>query len=313
MSADLFATRPWLRHYDPGVPPTLAITPAPLPELLRRAADRFAETTAIAFYGRTISYARLWEEANRFARGLLAIGFQPGERAVILLPNIPQAVIAYYGVLLAGGIVVLANPIFDAEGFAHEVRDSEATTVIALSMFYRLVEQVRAELPFPRLIYTNLKEYLPSSQRILFTLLRQEREGHRVPAEQAAQAHWFQHVLAAGVDGDLPALRADDPAVILYTSGTTGAAKGVLHRHASLYANTCQTRAWYADADEGNERVLCAIPFSHAYGMTACMNVGIALGATLILLPTFETQNVLHTIRRERPTFFPAYRPCTQR
>ncbi|MCX7859324.1 MAG: AMP-binding protein, partial [Chloroflexus sp.] len=187
MTADLFATRPWLRHYDPGVPHTLAITPAPLPELLRRTAERFAETTAIAFYGRTLSYARLWEEANRFARGLLAIGFQPGERAVILLPNIPQAVIAYYGVLLAGGIVVLANPIFDAEGFAHEVRDSEATTVIALSMFHRLVEQVRAELPFPRLIYTNLKEYLPSSQRILFTLLRQEREGHRVPAEQAAQ------------------------------------------------------------------------------------------------------------------------------
>ncbi|MCS6888556.1 MAG: long-chain fatty acid--CoA ligase [Chloroflexus sp.] len=309
MTADLFATRPWLRHYDPGVPHTLAITPAPLPELLRRAAERFAETTAIAFYGRTLSYARLWEEANRFARGLLAIGFQPGERAVILLPNIPQAVIAYYGVLLAGGIVVLANPIFDAEGFAHEVRDSEATTVIALSMFHRLVEQVRAELPFPRLIYTNLKEYLPSSQRILFTLLRQEREGHRVPAEQAAQAHWFQHVLTAGAHGDLPTLSASDPAVILYTSGTTGAAKGVLHRHASLYANTCQTRAWYADADEGNERVLCAIPFSHAYGMTACMNVGIALGATMILLPTFETRNVLHTIRRERPTFFPGVPP----
>ncbi|WP_298817876.1 long-chain-fatty-acid--CoA ligase [Chloroflexus sp.] len=309
MMSDLFAARPWLRHYDPGVPLTLNLTPAPLPELLRQAAERFATTPAIAFYGRALSYAQLWEETNRFARGLLAIGLQPGERVVILLPNIPQAVIAYYGVLLAGGIVVLANPIFDAAGFAHEVRDSEATTVIALSMFHQLVEQVRAELPFPRLIYTNLKEYLPSSQRILFTLLRQEREGHRVPTEQAAQAHWFQHVLAAGDHGDLPRLRADDPAVILYTSGTTGAAKGVLHRHASLYANTCQTRAWYAEADEGNERVLCVIPFSHAYGMTACMNVGIALGATMILLPTFETRNVLHTIRRERPTFFPGVPP----
>lgn len=306
---DLFASRPWLRHYDPGVPATLDLKPEPLPVLLQRAAERFAHATAIAFYGRSLSYARLWAEANRFARGLLGTGFQPGERVVILSPNIPQAVIAYFGVLLAGGIVVLANPIFDAEGFAHEVRDSGATTVIALSMFHRLVEQVRAELHFPRLIYTNLKEYLPSSQRLLFTLLRQEQEGHRVPDAQASQALWFQHLVAAGQDGELPTLNAGDPAVILYTSGTTGAAKGVLHRHASLYINAYQTRMWYADAEEGNERVLCVIPFSHAYGMTACMNVGIALGATLILLPTFETHNVLHTIRRERPTIFPGVPP----
>ncbi len=306
---DLVDARPWLRHYDPGVPYTLNLTPAPLPALLQRAAERFPNAAALAFFGRTMSYDRLWDEVNRFARGLLATGFQPGERVAILLPNIPQAVIAYYGVLLAGGIVVLANPIFDAEGFAHEVRDSGATTVIALSMFHQMVERARADLDLPRLIYTNLKEYLPSSQRILFTLLRQEREGHRVPAAQASQAFWFQHLIAAGVDGDLPTLRARDPAVILYTSGTTGQAKGVLHHHASLYANACQTRAWYADAEEGNERVLCVIPFSHAYGMTACMNVGIALGATLILLPTFETRNVLHTIRRERPTIFPGVPP----
>ncbi len=306
---DLVDARPWLRHYDPGVPYTLNLTPAPLPALLQRAAERFPNAAALAFFGRTMSYDRLWDEVNRFARGLLATGFQPGERVAILLPNIPQAVIAYYGVLLAGGIVVLANPIFDAEGFAHEVRDSGATTVIALSMFHQMVERARAGLDLPRLIYTNLKEYLPSSQRILFTLLRQEREGHRVPAAQASQAFWFQHLIAAGVDGDLPTLRAHDPAVILYTSGTTGQAKGVLHHHASLYANACQTRAWYADAEEGNERVLCVIPFSHAYGMTACMNVGIALGATLILLPTFETRNVLHTIRRERPTIFPGVPP----
>lgn len=111
---DLFANRPWLRHYDPGVPATLDLKPEPLPVLLQQAAERFADATAIAFYGRTLSYARLWAEANRFARGLLGTGFQPGERVVILLPNIPQSVIAYFGVLLAGGIVVLANPIFDA-------------------------------------------------------------------------------------------------------------------------------------------------------------------------------------------------------
>ncbi|MBO9319845.1 MAG: AMP-binding protein, partial [Chloroflexus sp.] len=99
MSSDLFTLRPWVRHYDPGVPVTLNLTPEPLPALLQRAAERYADIPAIAFYGRTLSYARLWAEVTQFARGLLNAGFQPGERAVILLPNIPQAVIACYGVL----------------------------------------------------------------------------------------------------------------------------------------------------------------------------------------------------------------------
>jgi long-chain acyl-CoA synthetase len=300
--------QPWLQHYDEGVPQRLDLAPAPLTALLEEAAERFPEQIALSFYGRAISYRELRLQARRFARGLRAAGVAPGERVLLLLPNIPQAVICYYGALLAGAIVVLTNPLFDAEALTYELGDSGASTLVALSMFYELVEQARGAAGVERVIYTNIKEYLPRTQRTLFTLLRQEQEGHRVPEAIARRALWLQRMLSDD-DGPLPAPRPVDDAVILYTSGTTGQAKGVLHSHASLHANALQTSAWFAGAEPGGERVLCAIPFSHSYGMTACMNFSVALAATMILLPTFETQHVLSTIKRERPTIFPGVPP----
>ena len=300
--------KPWLQHYDAGVPHTIEAAPSTLTALLDAAAERFPDAPAIVFYGRALSYRELREEARRFARGLLADGLERGERVALLLPNVPQAVICYYGALYAGAVVVLANPIFEPSAFAHELLDSGARTAVALSMFHQLVEAARPDSGLQRIVYTNLKEYLPASQRTLFTLLRQDREGHRVPDTIAARAGWMQRMLLD--DGPpLPALAPADDAVILYTSGTTGRARGVLHTHASLYANALQTSAWFAGAEPGRERVLCAVPFSHSYGMTACMNLSVALAAAMILLPTFETQHVLHTIRRERPTIFPGVPP----
>ena len=177
-------------------------------------------------------------------------------------------------------------------------------------MFHPLIAEARQLAPLERVIYTNIKEYLPASQRQLFTLLRQEREGHRVPDAEARRSLWLARMLAAAPpETPLPALDPAAPAVILYTGGTTGEAKGVVHTHRSLVANAVQTTAWVPELQRGRERVLCALPFSHAYGMTSCMNFAVQLAAAMILLPTFETQNVLHAIRRERPTLFPGVPP----
>ncbi len=301
--------RPWLPHYDPSVPHDIDVPQGILPELLASAARLFPDAPAILFYGRTITYAELDMLASRFAAALIKAGVQQGDRIVLVLPNVPQVIICYYGALRAGAVVVLTNPLFEAGSLVRQVEDAQATTIIALSMFYPLVEQVRARVNLERVIFTNLKEYLPSAQRQLFTLLRQEREGHRVPDEQARHSLWLARMLELADTYLLPELDQNQPAVLLYTGGTTGEAKGVIHTHRSLIANAIQTAAWIPEAKPGQERILCALPFSHAYGMTACMNLSVTLCAAMILLPTFETQHVLHAIRRERPTIFPGVPP----
>lgn len=306
--------RPWLAHYDSGVPHTIDIPPITLPDLLAAAAHDFTAAPAILFYGTTISYAELDVLVWRFASALVRAGVMPGERVVLVLPNTPQAVICFYGALRAGATVVLANPLHEAGALVRQVEDAQAASIVALSMFHPLIMRARERVPFARVIYTNLKEYLPTTQRQLFTLLRQEREGHRVPAAEAHRSLWLARMMEEAHELE-PATPAwphpvpDQPAVILYTGGTTGEAKGVLHTHRSLVANALQTRAWVPDLRRGHERVLCALPFSHAYGMTACMNFAVALAAAMILLPTFETENVLHATRRNLPTVFPGVPP----
>lgn len=301
---------PWRAHYDPGVPHEISVPPLALPDLLAAAARDFPHAPAIRFYGTEISYADLDKLATRCAQALMQANLGRGERVALVLPNVPQAVICYYGALRAGATVVLANPLFEASGLVRQLADAQATTIIALSMFHPLIAEARQLAPLKRVIYTNIKEYLPSGQRQLFTLLRQEREGHRVPEAEANRSLWLARMLAAALpETPLPALDPGAPAVILYTGGTTGDAKGVVHTHHSLVANAMQTAAWVPELQRGRERVLCALPFSHAYGMTSCMNLAVQLAAAMILLPTFETQNVLHAIRRERPTLFPGVPP----
>jgi long-chain acyl-CoA synthetase len=300
---------PWLASYPAGIPQQIDIPDQAIPDLLTQAARDFPGVAAIRFYGQSISYAELDRLANRCALAFQSHGIVAGERVVLVLPNVPQAVICYYGALRAGATVVLTNPIFEAGALVRQIEDSQANFIVALSMFHPLIAQVRARVVLKQVIYTNLKEYLPASQRQLFTLLRQEREGHRVPDQEAQRSLWLARLLESMPDADLlPGPDATALAALLYTGGTTGDPRGVMHSHRSLVANALQTSAWLA-AERGRERLLCAIPFSHAYGMTACMNVSVAIAATMILLPTFEIQNVLHAIRRERPTLFPGVPP----
>lgn len=302
-------SHPWHIHYDPGVPATISVPPIALPDLLAAAAREHPDAPALLFYGRTISYAEFDRLAMRFAAALLAAGVRPGDRVALVLPNVPQAPIAYYGALRAGAVVVLTNPIFEAGSLIRQLTDAGVTALVALSMFHALVVAVRARTELRLVVYTNLKEFLPPGQRRLFTLLRQEREGHRVPDDEARRARWMARMLEEAPGMALPALDPDAPAAILYTGGTTGEARGVVHTHRSLVANALQVAAWLPDVRRGAERVICALPFSHAYGMTACMNFSVAIAAAMVLLPTFETSHVLHAIRRERATIFPGVPP----
>ncbi len=297
--------RPWLAHYDAGVPYQVDVPDMPLGGLLTRAAREHPKQVALRFYSCDITYRDLLAHVEAFAAGLQALGTQAGNRVLIALPNTPHAVIAFYGTLRAGATAVLCNPLSDDT--LYQLLDSGADTVVTTRGFLGVVlEARRMNVDVGRrLILGRMRDYLP---RLGSTLLALFSPRQAVSLEQIPRdAVWMRDLLAKH-RGQQPApadIDVRDVAVLAYTGGTTGQPRAAMLTHRSLLANTLQVRSLYTAARESQEIMLCALPFSHAYGLTAGLNVGISMAATLVLLPHFRPGETLRTIESCRPTLFP--------
>ena len=302
----LVQARPWLKHYEAGVPHTVAIPNRPAHRFLRSAAARFPNGTAIDFFAARLSYRQLSDQADRFGNALRGLGIDTGDRAMLLLPNLPQTVIAYFGTLRAGATVVFASPTSSEDEVLRQVIDSGAKALVTLTRFGELGRRVKAESGVEHVIFADFQDYLPPLKRIAFSLTRQAKDGHRLAFELEPGMHlwrdwlWRYPPLRPEVESD-----PNDLALIIYTGGTTDRPRGVMLSHRNLVANAVQTRHWLVDVREGRERFLCVLPFSHSYGLTTALNVPVMLGATMIILPSFQTRQVLQTIKATHPTLFP--------
>jgi long-chain acyl-CoA synthetase len=299
--------RPWLDHYEEGVPAEISIPDHPLHHFLEESARLWPDRPALIYGGRSLSYKFVAAEARRWAGIVRDLGVRKGDRLLILLPNVPQAVIGLYGALMAGAVAVLVNPLSDRQELARQLADSGAGTVLTLSRFYLdVVRPLQQEGQVRNVILTNVKTYLPWLQRTIFRFTHERQEGHRLSAYEAGKVLWWERLMrhTPGDAQPVPII-ADDLAALLYTGGTTGVPKGVMLSQRNLVANAIQTRAWFADLREGQETFLGVLPFSHSYGLTACLNVAILSGSAVVLLPTFHAKMVLKTIRRYHPTVFP--------
>jgi len=299
--------KPWVAHYEPGVPPTLEYPAMTLHGLLEQTAERYPERLATIFLGAKLPYRALNEAANRFAHALLNLGVKEGDRVALMLPNCPQFLIAFYGALKAGAVVAAMNPLYTTREIEYQLNDAEAETLVTLSKFYPTVEAVRRKTALQRVIVTNIKEYLPMARRTLFTLFKERKEGHRVSLRRDAPTHWFQGFLAAPRTSSTPGIAVDPSAAALlqYTGGTTGTPKGAMLTHSGLVANTLQIRSWLSDFQEGAETMLLVLPLFHVFGMGACMSVMVQGAGTMILLPQFKTHDVLQALSKHRATLFP--------
>ncbi|MFZ5819534.1 MAG: alpha/beta fold hydrolase [Chloroflexota bacterium] len=290
--------RPWLNFYEDGVPYTIGIPSIPVHHLLRSAVRRFPNHTAVAFEGSRLSYRRLNHEANRFANALLALGLGSGARIVLLMPNIPQMVIAFFGALKAGMAAVFIPPLTEPEELIRILKEVEASLLVTVKPAAGLARQAQANTELPFIVLTDPADYLSLPKKLIS---RWRNRGLTVPG--AIRFHrWL-----AGQGARSPSVEVapEDLAVIQFTGGTTAAAKGVMLSHKNLVANALQTRHWMPAAQEGRERFLCALPFSHIYGLTTALTVPVTLGAALILKAQFQVRDVLDSIQKNRPTIFP--------
>lgn len=308
------AEMPWLQNYDNDVPEQVAVPRQPLYEILSNAALTFPHRPALLFFGQKIGYRELDLLSNRFARALQQHKLQAGERVAILLPNIPQCVIAFYGILKAGAIVVLGSPLSTEEEISSQLRDSGARILVTLSAYREMVERLCSDTAITEIIYTDVREYLPLRQRVLLAKLIEGSSPHSATGEAGKQnsarsmsaSFSFQQLLRKQSTAPLTdQRRGDNIALLQYTSGTTDTPRGAMLSHANLLMNVAQVRHWMPDAQRGKEVILSALPLSHSYGITSCMNVGIAMAASLILLPTMRTEELLTAIKHYRPSIFP--------
>jgi len=290
--------RPWLESYEAGVPYTVDVPRIPLHHLLRSAVRRYPNRPAILFEGARLSYRRLNHEANRFANALVALGVGKGARIVLLMPNIPQMVIAFYGTMKAGATAVFIPPVIEPEEIVRQVQESEPTVLVTLSMWTGLAKQIREASGIPHVVLTDAADYL-SLPKLLISRWRNRN------FELSNSVQWMD--LLGGKSNKSPTVEVvpEDLAIIQYTGGTTGQSKGVMLSHRNLLANALQTRHWLPEAVEGQERFLSVVPIFHSYGLTTAMNVPVSLGAAMILKPQFQVQDVLKTIKTYQPTIFP--------
>jgi long-chain acyl-CoA synthetase len=312
-------SRVWHRHYDLTVPTSIDYPPHPTDYFLRKSAEKYPDNTALIFGAmapvlgeqhRKMNYRHLNALVDRFAAGLQKLGLQKGERVVIYMPNCPQYVIAYYGVLRAGGIVVPSNPLYVAREIEYQISNSAATYAVVLSLLYPNLKQIRANTPLKHVVVTNIKEYFPGLLKTLFTLAKEKKQGHRVDISGDPDTSWFQKFLAAAPARPEPVeVTSEDTAVLMYTGGTTGVPKGAQLTHKNIVSNALQAAAWLTGGGtgaDGDEVMLTALPLTHSYSMTVCMNLSIFHGHTQIIIPNpREIPHLLNVINIHKPTLFP--------
>ncbi len=275
-----------------------------LPDLLERTAAKSASRTALVYFGTEISYAQLADQVNRFAAGLQALGLQQGERVALFMPNCPQFVIAYFGVLRAGGIVTATSSMYTAREAGHQWNDAGAVMVIADRRLRPVIEAAREHLTTVKhIVLTGMREYYPRHFRVLCGSLKRTSTA-KVPAVSPKPLEWSE-LLRLAKKPKPHGLIQSDIACLQYTGGTTGTSKGAMLTHANLVINACQANAWLmAGLSLDHVTTVAALPMFHIYAMTCVMISTIELSGRIIILPRFELKAALNLIRKYRPTIY---------
>jgi long-chain acyl-CoA synthetase len=299
--------KPWFAQYDRDVPHTLVPYPdLTLVDYLAALARDHGPRTAVLFKGTAVSYGQLDAESTAFAAALWHLGVRKGDRVALLLPNCPQFLVAEFGAWKVGAVVAAVNPTYTERELEQVLTDVHAATVVTLTPFYERVKQVRGRAGVTRVIATSIKEYLPLALRVLFTLFKERKGGHRI--RLASGDSWMADLLRTHGRDPRPevAVGPDDRAVILSSGGTTGTPKGVVGLHRHYVAAGRQLFEWTKSAKKPwTDVVMLPLPLFHVYANVGVQPLAFLGPNPLSLVPNpRDIDDLLKTIQSVKPTFF---------
>jgi long-chain acyl-CoA synthetase len=260
----------------------------------------------VLFKGAAMPYSELGTLSTAFAAALEALGVRKGDRVALVLPNCPQFFIAEFGAWKAGAVVHPLNPTYSEREFQLALAATGAETVVTLTPFYARVKAIQATTRVRHVIATSIKEYLPAALRMLFTLLKEKKEGHRI--ELAEGDLWFQDLLKKHRDEKRPAVAVgpDDRAVVLASGGTTGTPKGAVGLHRHYVAAGLQLYEWTKSAKEPwTDVVMLPLPLFHVYANVGVQPMAFVGPNPIAIVPNpRDIGDLLKTIKKVKPAFF---------
>ena len=298
----MLETKPWLKYYDPGVPETIKYPQIPLQQFLHVAAASMPHKASTSFFGTDLTFRQIRAQVLRIANALIKLGVKKGDRVALALPNCPQYVIAYYGVLSAGAIVVNINPMYTFDELRFMMDNAGVETLVTFDGALGVMRTLVKELKLQNVIITAVTDYIDGMPASTAASLKLETGWHH-----------FSGLITGCADESIPDIefRSTDIALIQFTGGTTGLPKGAMLSHGNLIAAVFQGSHWgdfitaYAPVAERN--VISVIPYFHSFGNTCCMNWSMRNAATQILFPRFVLDEFLDTIAKfKRITYFPS-------
>jgi len=299
--------RPWLQHYPKEIPSSINYPEKSLHSFLIDSGTKLKEKKALHFMGKELTYGEVLGQAKQMANFLQSKGLKKGDRVANMLPNGPQAVITYYGALMAGGVVVQVNPLYTERELKHQLKDSGATFIVCLDILLPRVSNVKSETDLKHTIVTRVADYLPFPKNVIYPFIQKRQYNMVVKVEETEDTHVWKTIFANTTENYKPVEvnPKEDLALLQYTGGTTGKPKGVMLTHYNLVANVEMCATWMYKLSDENEVVLGVLPFFHVYGMTTVMNLSVMNAYKMVLLPKFDPVQVLKTIEKEKPTLFP--------
>ena len=296
---------PWLNKYPNHVKWDAEIPERPLFAILDDSVAKYPTNESMDFLGKTYSYTQLADAVTHAAAGFQELGVGKGVKVGLFLPNCPQFVISYFGILKAGGTVVNYSPLYSEEELLHQIEDSETDIMVTLSLkaLYPKMATMLQRSRIKKLVVGALQDVLPFPKNLLFPLVK-GKEIAKVPNDSSHVA--FRQLLNNEGRYTPPDIDPnEDVAVLQYTGGTTGVSKGAMLTHSNLYANAQQAMLWNPEIEYGQERMMGVLPFFHVFAMTVVMNLTIGIGGSIVMRPRFELDPVLDDITKKKPTLFP--------
>ncbi len=296
--------KPWLKSYASGVSPSLQYESITLSEVLARTAAKHPDKTALIFLDVKITYKQLNDMVNSFANALIDMGVKPGDKVAMLMPNMPQIVIASYGAWRAGAVVVMNNPLYTDHELEHQLNNSESTVLVTLDLLGPRMIALRPKTPVKKIVIAHIRDHLKFPKKQLLPIVAKDKHKD-IPATPEVY-EWMDVIKKYPATDPKISVDFDSLASLQYTGGTTGVSKGVILSHKNLSSNVQQINAWFPGFEEGEQVMLGVLPIFHSFGLTCVMNFTIWKAGSIVLIPRPEPKVILEAVHKHKVNFYPA-------